>query len=426
MKEDLLQAIWQFSLYQPAGLCTTAGEPVTVVHPGTLNRDSGPDFSGARIRIGDTLLAGAVEMHLRSSDWKRHLHSADEAYKSVVLHVVLEDDLPGAAAGVPVLVLAPHISAAVATRYASLVDAAIALPCADQHGQVAEIVKSSWLIRMLSQRWERRFTGYEARLTDLHGDFGALLYESLAAGMGFKVNADAFGRLARQTPLALLLKNRERLHALEALLFGQSGLLPVEGGGAYIQSLRSEYQYLRHKYGLQPLAAHEWKFLRMRPANFPTIRLAQFASLIHHLGERLTALLDVADAQEAVAHMQVPLSDFWHTHTTFKEGQTHAPQEKTLGKSSAETLVANVLAPLKYLRAVHSGNRAEREKAEAFLDSLPPEKNSLVARFAGSGWKPRNATEAQGMLELYQFYCSAKNCLNCSVGLRILRGAAVK
>jgi len=423
MKEDLLQFIWQHSLYRPGALQTTAGELVTVVHPGVLNRHSGPDFSAAKIRIGDTLLAGAVEMHLRSSDWIKHNHSTDEAYKSVILHVVLEDDVQDAAPGVPVLVLRPHIPEEVVRKNADLLSTVASLPCAHQHQQVSEIIKSSWLTRMLSQRWERRFAEYEARLAALHGDFSGLLYERLAAGMGFKVNAAPFEHLARQTPLSILIKNRDNLPTLEALLFGQSGLLSDDGTDPYVQTLRAEYGYLQHKYSLQPLAAHEWKFLRMRPANFPTIRLAQLASLLHRLGDRLSSLLDIADAKEAVAQLQVPVSDFWHSHSTFKEGKTHDPQEKTLGKSSAENLVVNVLAPLKYLRAAHSGNAAEREKAEAFLDSLPPEQNSLIAHFTSTGWKPRNASEAQGMLELYNHYCSQKDCLNCAVGLKILRNA---
>lgn len=423
MKEDLLQFIWQYSLYGPAGLATTAGEPVTVLHPGVLNRHSGPDFSAAKIRIGETLLAGAVEMHLRSSDWIKHQHSTDDAYKSVILHVVLEDDALHAAPGVPVLVLAPHIPENVVLKYADLLRTTSPLPCAHQHQQVSEIVKSSWLTRMLSQRWERRFAEYEVRLSALNGDFAALLYERLAAGLGFKVNAETFSRLARQTPLSILLKNRNSRPALEALLFGQSGLFPENSTEPYVQTLRTEYGYLQHKYSLQPLAAHEWKFLRMRPANFPTIRIAQLASVLHLLGDNLPALLDVSDAKEAVEKLGVPVSEFWHTHATFKEGKAHAPQDKTLGKSSAENLVVNVLAPLKYLRAAHSGNAAERERAEAFLDSLPPEKNSLIAHFTDTGWKPRNASEAQGMLELYNHYCSRKDCLNCAVGLKILRGA---
>lgn len=426
MKEDLLQFIWQHSLYQPAGLATTTGEPLTVVYPGVLNRHSGPDFSAAKIRIGDTLLAGAVEMHLRSSDWNRHAHSTDAAYKSVVLHVVLEDDLPNAAPGIPVLVLASHIPETVVARYGDLIGTPDPLPCAHQHQQVSGIVKSAWLIRMVSQRWERRFAEYESRLHALRGDFAALLYERLAAGLGFKVNGEAFGRLAQQTPLSILLKNRDKLPTLEALLFGQSGLLPENSTEPYVQTLKDEYGYLQHKYSLQPLAAHEWKFLRMRPANFPTIRMAQLASLIHYLGDRLPALLDSANASEAVAKLQVPVSDFWRCHATFKEGKSHVPQDKTLGRSSAENLVFNVLAPLRYFRAAHSGNSQERERAEAFLDSLPPEKNSIIAHFTATGWKPRNASEAQGMLELYHFYCSRKDCLRCSVGLKILRSAPVK
>ncbi len=423
MQEALLQSIWQYSLYQPGGLQTTAGEPVTVVHPGTLNRHSGPDFSGARIRIGSTLLAGAVEMHLRSSDWIKHGHTADEAYKSVVLHVVLEDDFPNAAPGIPVLVLGPHIPPQIPAQYAGLLQTVEPLPCAHQHQKVSEMVKESWLTRMLSQRWERRFEEYETRLSALKGDFAGLLYERLAAGMGFKVNAEPFQRLAQSIPLQILLKNRTQLSALEALLFGQSGLLPEKGIHPYTESLKAEYAYLQHKYLLQPLPAHGWKFLRMHPANFPTIRIAQFASLLHHLGENLTGLLDVENVEKAVEKLQVPVSEYWHSHTTFNAEKEHRAQEKFLGKSSAENLVINVLAPLKYLRAKHSSSETEREKAEAFLDQMPPEKNSLIRPFSGTGWKPRNASASQGMLELYNHYCSRKDCLNCAVGLKILRSA---
>jgi hypothetical protein len=420
MQEALFQTLWHYSLYRPTDLKTTTGEPVTVVHPGVLNRHAGPDFSAARIRIGETLLIGAVELHLRSSDWIRHRHSSDAAYQNVILHVVLQDDAPDAAPGIPVLELQRHIDPGVIAQYTHLVGGAAELPCADAHQQASGLVKTSWLTRMLTQRWERRFADYRIRLQALNGDFTALLYERLATGLGFKINAEPFEALARSLPLALLVKNQPQLLTLEALLFGQSGLLPEESEAEYVQTLKREYAYLQHKYGLKPSTGPAWKMLRMRPANFPTIRIAQLAQVLHRLGDRLSDLLEVSTPEEAIAALQVPVSDYWQTHASFK-GTIHAPQEKHLGRAAAENLVINVIAPLKCFRAAHSGNEAERERAESFLDRLPPEQNSLIRPFTDAGWHPENASQSQGMLELYQTHCSRKDCLNCAIGLKILR-----
>ncbi|RYD50955.1 MAG: DUF2851 family protein [Sphingobacteriales bacterium] len=420
MQEALFQTLWQYSLYRPADLKTTAGEPVTVLHPGLLNRHAGPDFSAARIRIGETLLVGAVELHLRSSDWIRHRHSTDEAYQSVILHVVLQDDAPDAAPGIPVLELQRHIDPGVIRQYTHLVGGAAELPCAEAHHQASALVKTSWLTRMLTQRWERRFAEYNTQLDALNGDFTSLLYERLAIGLGFKINAQPFGELAQSLPLALLIKNQPHLLTLEALLFGQSGLLPEKSEETYVQTLKQEYAYLRHKYALTPVAGHTWKLLRMRPANFPTLRIAQLAQLLHRMGDRLSDLLDASTPEAVMEQLQVPVSDYWQTHATFK-GTTHAPQEKHLGAAAAENLVINVIAPLKCLRATHSGSEREREAAETFLDQLHPEQNSLIRPFTDAGWIPENASQSQGMLELYQTHCSRKDCLNCAIGLKILR-----
>ncbi len=421
MQEALFQALWQHSLYNAADLRTTAGEPLTVVHPGILNRHSGPDFSAARIRIGDLTLVGAVELHLRSSDWKRHRHSEDPAYRNIILHVVYEDDLPGVAPQVPVLVLGDaQLPQVVISQYAHLVQNGAEIPCAAQHHKVSQIVKESWLTRVLAERWETRQTDWLARLESLRGDWAALLYERLAGGFGFKVNSEAFVQLAQATPPAILFRHSENLKSLEALLFGQAGLLPEHPTDEYSWGLVTEYQFLKTKYGLDPMTGPPWKFMRLRPPNFPTIRISQFAALLHKWGSELPKLAEVSGAEILEDAMQVQATEYWESHSQFgKEATARGP--RNLGRASIENLAINVLAPYRFFKAAHTGGNLE-EAMESLYD-LPAEVNHITKLYTAIGWKPQNAADSQALLELFKSYCTPRRCLECAVGLRILRAA---
>ncbi|NCX96461.1 MAG: DUF2851 family protein [Chitinophagia bacterium] len=290
--EALLQFIWQHKLYKPANLTATSGESITVLHAGHINRNAGPDFTAARISIGNTTLVGNIELHLKTSDWQKHKHDNDPNYKNIILHVVYENDITAHNSdNVLLLELKSAIAEEVLIRYQAMSKEKTGIPCKHQHEQVPSLVKESWLNRMLAERWDEKLADWQVQLKNTNNDWRNLLYHRLAHNMGFNTNATPFLLLAQSTPLNILAKHRDSIEQLEALLFGQAGLLNNDKDNKYAEELKTEYTYLKTKYQLSPIAGHLWKFLRMRPANFPTVRIAQFASLIHtseHLFSKIT------------------------------------------------------------------------------------------------------------------------------------------
>ena len=428
MNEALLQFIWQWSLYRPDGLTLTTGEVVTVQQPGLLNRDSGPDFLNARIRVGGAVMAGHVEMHLRSSDWLQHGHQRDAAYGNVVLHVVLRHDAKEWPSGIPVLELEKHIPGGVIKLYKDLVLPPRALPCAPYLAQVSAITKESQLARMLAERWEGRRAMWEQDLETARGDWHALLFQRICAGLGSKVNSDAFVELARLLPLSILQRHHQRAHDLEALLFGAAGFLDRENDeedDAYTAGLRESWVFLKAKYSLTSMPIHRWKFLRMRPANFPTVRIAQLAALLHALEGDIAALLSLQTGLGLREKLAVAASEYWHTHYRLNAAAGKA-SPKNLGATMAALLVINTIAPVQYLSRRAQGDAAGADKARDLLEEVSPEDNTIVSAFADAGWKPLHAGHTQAMIQLFRHYCEPRRCLECSVGLSILKRRPVE
>lgn len=425
MNEALLQFIWRYSLYKPVGLQTTNGEPVTVIFPGTLNRNAGPDFLDARIKVGNATLAGNVELHVNSSDWTKHNHQHDDAYKPLALHVVYRNDAPDVAAHVPMLVLAPHIPHYVMERYTGLLKADHKLPCNGQHDKIKDITKESWLSRMLAERWEQKLGDWNELLTASKEDWRNLLYWRTAANFGFKVNATPFLMLARSLPLNILARHHDNLLQIEALLFGQAGMLHDGLEEEYPQQLYKEYNYLRQKYNLTPITGHLWKFLRMRPANFPTIRIAQFAALVHKSVHLFSQILEVDSVKEIMPLLDVRASGYWDTHFTFDEVQK-TPTTKRLGKSSIHNIIINTIAPIRFLYAHKQGEASQQERALQLLDAVPAEQNNILKLWKDNGWEACNAGQSQALLQLYNNYCSSKRCLECTIGLNVIRSVPVE
>ena len=424
MNEALLHFIWKYSLYNPAGLYTTVGESVTIVHPGSHNQHAGPDFSGARIRIGDTLLIGNVELHLKTSDWKAHKHDEDEAYGNIILHVVYEDDKLDEAKH-PKLILKDAIPAHIVERYTDFTNAVQPIPCASQLNKVNAITKESWLSRLLAERWEQKLEDWKVQLANANGDWRTLLYWRLAHNFGFKVNSDAFLMLAQSLPLIILGKHKHSLMQIEALLYGQAGMLGQPFTEAYPIELQKEYFYLKKKYKLESIQPHLWKFLRMRPANFPTVRIAQFAALIHQSVHLFSEIVETWNAKEIKESFNVTASAYWANHAVFNEAQEKS-QPKRLGISSVENVIINTVAPLQFLYAHMQGSGNQQDKALELLTSIRPEDNHVIDSYKQAGWKAANALQTQGLIQLYNNYCTPKKCLNCAVGLSIIKSAPVK
>jgi hypothetical protein len=422
MNEALFQFIWQHSLYKVTDLHTADGEPLTIVYSGKLNRDAGPDFLEGKIKIGNTTLVGNIELHIKSSDWLRHGHQHDAAYQNLILHVVYENDVKETAGNTPVLELKNQIPPHVIAHYSGLMASAGKLPCSGQHTSVRDITKESWLSRLLAERWEQKLADWNVLLKNSKEDWQNLLYWRTAANFGFKTNAAPFLMLAQSLPLSLAAKHRENLLQIEALLFGQAGMLEDDFKDDYPRELQREYDYLRKKYKLRPIAGHLWKFLRMRPANFPTIRIAQFAALIHKSVHLFSQVIETHTIKEIAPLLNVTASNYWGTHFQFD-----APQKqdvpKSLGATSVQNIIINTIAPIQFLYAAKQDTKALQERSLQLLEAVPAEKNNISRLWDENNWPAASAAQSQALLQLYNNYCSARRCLECTVGLNIIRSA---
>lgn len=422
MKNELLfQFIWQYSLYNPSGLRTADGEPVVVQYPGRRNAHAGPDFEEAKIRIGGTLLVGNVELHIRASDWYRHGHHYNKAYDNIILHVVWQNDVPVKGNNlIPLLEMASHIPEHIISNYQGLSHALQSIPCKPHLGKIKELTKQAWLTRLLAERWEMRFAEWDTQLKQNAGDWRVLLYWRLAANFGFKINAVPFLLLAQSLPLNILGRHHNNLFHIEALLFGQAGMLNREFKEEYPFRLRQEYEYLRKKYKLQPLDAKIWKFMRMRPANFPTIRIAQFAGLIHRSLHLFTQIVASSSLEELMQLFEVSASDYWDGHFRF-EDEPKSKGPKHFGADSIQNIVINTIAPIRYYYSQNSGLGDHCETSVQLLERMAPEQNQVIGEWGRAGWSPANAAESQALIQLFNRYCSHKQCLRCSIGHSVIR-----
>lgn len=425
MSEDFLYFLWQFQYFQKTNLQTASGEALQILAVGLRNTNAGPDFLNGRVLIDGLEWVGNVEMHLRSSDWHRHTHTHDRAYDSVILHVVWENDAvierPDGSL-VPTLALKPLTSLLLLQKYRSLLDSREVIPCASQFEGVPELQKRSMLDRALLQRLQRKATTVHEMLARNQQDWEETTYQLLAQNFGFKINAEPMLRLAQGLPLKVLLKHRDNLTQLEALLLGQSGLLTnAESSDDYSMMLEREYTFLATKYGVgsHQLRAHEWKFLRLRPANFPTVRLAQLATLIQQQTSFFSLFIHADTVSQLSNVLHVEQSDYWRKHYLFqKESAVKVP---VLGKTSVENIIINTVVPLLAAYSEARDNRSFLDKAMEFLEQLPTEKNHVTDLWATLGQSTKTAFDSQAVIELYTHFCQPKHCLNCAIGTTLLR-----
>jgi hypothetical protein len=422
--EDFLHYVWKFRLFNRINLRTTEGEELEVYSAGIHNTNAGPDFQNARIRIGETTWAGNAELHISSSDWQKHGHTADNAYDNVILHVVYRDDVPLLRADgkrVPTLELKDRISAELFNRYHNLVFGnQTIIPCGGTIATVVGLTLHNWLTRILVERMEKRSEAIIAALANNRGDWEETFYQFLAANFGFKTNALPFELLAKSLPQNILAKHKNSPMQIEALIFGQAGFLADELTDAYPQKLKVEYDFLRKKYNLTPIENHIWKFLRMRPQNFPTIRLAQFATLIvqsNHLFSKILDTQDVKGLKDLFSNIHV--NEYWLTRYRFdKESK---PAGKSLGDASVNTLLLNIVAQFLFSYGKHLQLQHFISRSLKLLESIPAEQNNITADFVNLGLKINSAFESQALLELKNNYCDYKKCLQCGVGIKILK-----
>lgn len=420
--EDLLQFIWEQQLFARQELRTVEGHAVEVVKAGRLQTNAGPDFHDGRIRFDGQLFAGNIEVHVRASEWFLHKHHEDPAYDNVILHVVHTHDMDvrtSKGGRVPTLVLGGRLSKERLTAYERLMHTKAWVPCANTIGTVDPTRIDLWLERLLIERLERKTKEVEQLIVRCGGDEAEAFHQHLAAGFGFKVNADPFAQLARALPLKVLLKHRDDALRTEALVLGTAGFLQVDFVDEHPRLLQEEFKALAALHGLKPLSPAIWKFGRLRPANFPTVRLVQFARLFSKLDGAFDRLLEQERAADLVALLEVEADGYWRDHWLLDKAAR--PEPKRLGRTASELLVINVIVPFLFAVGRRHGKPELADQALGLLGQLPPETNSVVGGWESLGVHARNAARTQPLLELKNEYCGQRRCLHCVIGTELLK-----
>ena len=419
MKESILHYVWQYKLFSASGMKTTDGEVVEVIDTGRLNTDAGPDFFNAKLKIGDTLWAGNVEFHDRSSDWNRHKHVGNNAYDNVILHIVNEADAEVTRTNgerIPQLVL--RFSENIQRNYDELFAARKWIYCEDKIDLVSDILINTWKNSLLTERLERKTTEIEHLREQSQNHWEEAFYISLARSFGFGTNSQAFETMAKSMPLGVLAKHKDNLFQLEALLLGQAGFLEKDEKDTYNSELKKEYRFLQTKYKLSPMEVSQWKLLRLRPDNFPTIRLVQFADLIHHSSGLFSKILDTTDYKKLRSLFNCCVSEYWQKHYLF--GNETIASKKNLGNNSIDILLINTVVPFLFAYGKKRNDENLSERAVTLLEKLKPEKNAVVTKWQFLGLKCESAFDSQALLQLKKNYCDEKKCLKCRIGHKIL------
>lgn len=420
--EEFLQFIWENGLYLKDNPETVDGKKLEILSPGKRNSNSGPDFFNARIKIDDTEWAGNVEIHKKASDWYKHNHHNDEAYNNVVLHVVEDaDERIERKNGETVPVFILNYAEQYKNNYQRLLQTKTWIPCEQDFHKVNPVVLQLGFNRLMIERLENKTAEIEKKLAENNHDWNETFYQYLAKSFGFKVNALPFELLAKAIPLNILAKHKNNSFQLEALLFGVSGLLNEElVGDDYYLKLREEFSFLFKKYNLKTVEAHLWKFMRLRPVNFPTIRISQFAALIHRSHGLFSKITDISDLNELKNLFRVKASAYWESHYKFNK-VSERKISKELGEDSVNMLLINVIIPFLFVYGNFQNREYLKNRALEFIEKLPVEKNSIIRNWKRLGIEMRSAFDSQALLQLKNVYCEKKKCLNCRIGSKLIK-----
>lgn len=416
MTERLLQYIWQFQYFNKTDLLTKNGEVVQIIFPGQHNTNQGPDFSDAKIKIGNTIWAGTVELHLKTSDWQKHKHQLDKNYNNVILHVVWENDAMNSE--IPIVELKGRVSKILLKRYEELMNNGSFIPCENSIQTIKEIAWRSWKDRLLAERLQRKTGMVELLLRQNNYHWEETFWWLLARNFGMKVNADAFEAVARSIPITILAKQKQQIHQIEALLLGQAGLLEGSLTDNYAVMLQKEYRYQQSKHKLNSITIPV-HFLRMRPGNFPTIRLAQLAMLVHQSAHLFSKIKEAGSVKEIKNWFDVTANDYWHYHYRFDESSSF--KKKKLGETMIDNIIINTLAPVLFAYGSYHNEQQYKDKALLWLEGTAPEANSITKGFTGLGIENKNAFDSQVLIEMKNEYCNKKRCLECGVGNALLK-----
>ncbi|MBK9510642.1 MAG: DUF2851 family protein [Cytophagaceae bacterium] len=423
MQEEFLHYIWRFQQFHKNNLKTTDGQSISILKSGVLNSHSGPDFENCRLIINEIEWAGSVEVHVKSSEWDQHNHQFDESYDKVILHVVWENDKDVFRKDktiLPVLELKNLVFVNALKNYQNLQNSGQEFPCEPFFKDITTIARLDMLEKALASRLEMKAAILKDWLVGLNNDFEELAYRVFAQNMGFKLNSETFLRLSENIPFKILKKHQQNIFQLEALLFGMAGFL-ANPQDDYAQKLNIEFEFLAKKYSIfeNRLKRSEWRFLRTRPGNFPTIRLAQFAAILNKNQNLYSFFVETETKKELENGLKAEVSDYWKEHYDF--GKISKKSPKIIGESSVNNIIINTISQILALTADQKSNFGYFDRAIGFLTDTPAENNLIIRKFESLGLEINNAFDTQGIIQQYKYKCNPRKCLNCSIGIEILK-----
>lgn len=421
MKEDFLHHVWKYKLFDQSELRTTDGRKISIVQAGFHNHDAGPDFSQATIFIDNIQWNGNVEIHIKASDWHRHQHQDNVAYDTVILHVVYESDkliTIGQDEAVACLELKNRISPGLLSKYESLLLNKSWIACENSIESIDRDKIKLWLHAISIQRLHLKSQQVIKDLEESTYHWEMVFHKYLFKVFGLKVNQEAFTYLFESLPFERLAQASDDVFRIEALLFGQAGFLSESHSDDYPRALLEEYSFLKHKYALVPIAQNYWKFARMRPANFPTIRLAQLSQLLHRYPRLFQHILEAEVKSISPLFADIEASPYWNTHYRFDDSSK--ARRKLLGKSRIDLIIINAVVPMLFSYGSVKKDDIYIDKALDLLDQIPAEKNSIINQWAALGIDSDSALQSQSLLHLKKEYCDKYKCIQCQIGVNII------
>ena len=428
--EQLLHYVWKHKLFPLSPLTTTDQRQVEVIDPGLHNRNAGPDFFNAKLKINGTLWVGNVEIHDKASDWYLHAHDKDERYDNVILHVCGIIDLDAKnSKGEPLVQMQLNIPEHVLKHYQELLTIDQYPPCYQIIPSLTRLTIHSWMSALQTERLSQKTEAIEERVRQCNGDWENAYFVTLARNFGFGINGEAFEQWALNLPLRSVDHHRDDLFQIEAIFMGQAGLLELNTipehyqkdalNDGYFARLRNEYLYLSHKFSMQPMDYKLWRFLRLRPQNFPHIRISQLANLYYNRRASLSQLLEATTVKEAKKVLSTSVTEYWATHYTF--GSTSVKNEKHISPFSLNLLIINTVVPILFAYGRHRGEEKFCDRAFDFLEELKAENNQIVRMWQQCGLVVENTGDSQALIQLKKEYCDKKECLRCRIGYEYLK-----
>lgn len=417
--EQLLHFIWKHRLYNTDSLITENGVIVEVIDPGLSNENAGPDFFNSKIRAGGKVWAGNVEIHRASSDWARHGHHKDKAYNSVILHLAEEIDAEIVnESGRKVPQCRVVVPEQLSENAEYLINSKYNLPCQNFLTSIPKVKLNGWLSFLTIDRLERKADDINKHLKRYNNSWDEVFYVVLSRNYGFGINSEEFERLALSLPYKYILKHSDSLFQVEALMFGQAGLLEEAIDDDYYMRLKNEYKFLKTKYKLKGIEGYVFKKMRVRPVSFPAMRIAQLAALLQKSGRLFSTILKMKDYREFFNYLQIEPSDYWQSHYSF--GKSSAKSRKMPGSNSLDVIVINTVVPMLFAYGKKSGYEEYCTRAIEILETIKPENNRIIREFISAGVVPSNAADSQAIIQLWREYCEKRKCLYCRYGHSLL------